>query len=93
MRIVLDNWADEAFAGVGEIFTAKQRAAGLPIVVDTTDASGMVRLEAPPGTYWVYARYELPYTELYWNVQVTLERGEPAELVLNRANAEERPKL
>ena len=93
MRIVIDNWADGAFADIGEVFTAKQRASGLQMAVDTTDASGMVRLQAAPGQYWVHARYELPYSELYWNVPVTLERGEPATVVLTRENAEERIKL
>jgi hypothetical protein len=93
MRIVMDNWAEEAFADVGEVFNEKQRASGLQLAVDTTDATGMVRLTAAPGQYWVHARYELPYSELYWNVPVTLERGEPTQVVLTRENAEERIKL
>jgi hypothetical protein len=93
MRIVMDNWAEEAFADVGEVFSEKQRASGLQLAVDTTDATGMVRLTAAPGQYWVHARYELPYSELYWNVPVTLERGEPTQVVLTRENAEERIKL
>lgn len=93
MRIVMDNWADEAFADIGEVFAAQQRASGLQMVVDTTEATGMVRLQAAPGQYWVHARYELPYSELYWNVPVTLERGEPVQVVLTRENAEERIKL
>lgn len=93
MRIVMDNWADEAFAGIADVFVAKQRASGLQLAVDTTDASGMVRLQAAPGEYWVHARYELPYSELYWNVPVTLERGEPVEVILTRENAEERLSL
>ncbi|MEX2465452.1 MAG: hypothetical protein WD995_00995 [Gemmatimonadota bacterium] len=95
IRILQDNWADEAFQGVGDIFLAKQREAGLDIAVDTTDASGVARgnLRVKPGQYWVHARYDLPYTELYWNVPVMVERGEPVIVELNRSNAEERPKL
>lgn len=93
MRIQIDNWADEAFADAFTVFTAKQRASGLPAVVDTTDASGMTRVQAPPGNYWVHARYELPYSELYWNVPVTLARGEPTQVRLTRENAEERIKF
>lgn len=93
MRIQIDNWADEAFAGAFDVFAAKQRAAGLQAVVDTTDASGVVRLQAAPGNYWVHARYELPYSELYWNVPVTLVRGDPTQLRLTRENAEERIKF
>ena len=93
MRIERDNWADEAFADIGEVFQAKQRASGLQVAVDTTDAQGIVRIQAAPGQYWIYARYELPYAELYWNVPVTLERGEPTQIVLTRENAQERTSL
>lgn len=93
MRIQIDNWADEAFAGAFDVFTAKTRASGLAAVVDTTGADGMIRLQAPPGNYWVHARYELPYSELYWNVPVTLERGEPQQIRLSAENAQERIKF
>ena len=93
MRIMMDNWADEAFADALEVFRAKEMASGLRTVVDTTDASGVVRFRVKPGKYWVHARYGLPYTELYWNVPVTLERGDPFQLRLTRENAEERIKL
>lgn len=95
VRILQDNWADEAFAGVGQIFLAKQREAGLDLAVDTTDANGVARrnLRVKPGQYWVHARYDLPYTELYWNVPITVERGEPVVVQLNMSNALERPKL
>jgi hypothetical protein len=41
----------------------------------------------------VYARYELAYTELYWNVPIEVTGGEPTTVVLTRANADERIKL
>lgn len=95
IRILQDNWADDAFAGIGEVFAAKQRETGLDWVVDTTDASGVARgnLMVEPGTYWVHARYELPYSELYWNEMITVEGGEPTTVRLTRENAEERIKL
>lgn len=94
IRIQRENWADEAFAGVGEVYAAKVRASGLKMHVDTTDAQGITRFQAlKPGQYWVHARFELPFTELYWNVPVEVPRGEPFTLELTRANAEERPKL
>ena len=46
-----------------------------------------------PGVYWVHARYELAYMELYWNVMVTVVKGEPHQVRLTRENAEERIKL
>lgn len=95
VRILQENWADEAFAGVGEIFAEMQRTSGLDLAVDTTDASGVARtnLSVRPGDYWVHARYELAYTELYWNVPITVARGEPTQVRLTRENAEERVKL
>jgi hypothetical protein len=95
VRILQDNWADEAFADVGTVFRDKQLASGLPAVVDTTDASGVARgkFRVRPGQYWLHARYPMTYTELYWNVPVTVERGDPVQVTLTRANAEERIRL
>lgn len=94
IRILQDNWADDAFADIGEVFRAKQLETGLDIAVDTTDASGVARnLAVRPGDYWVNARYELTYSELYWNVPVTIEGGDPVEVRLTRENAEERLRL
>jgi hypothetical protein len=98
IRILQDNWADEAFSGVGDIFVLKQRASGLPAAADTTDASGVARTfhmnaKLKPGDYWVHARYELTYTELYWNVPITVVADEPVQLRLTRANAQERLRL
>jgi hypothetical protein len=98
IRILQDNWADEAFNGVSAIFLEKQREAGLPLASDTTDANGVARgfhlnAKLKPGVYWATARYEQTYTELYWNVQFTVVAGEPVQLRLNRDNAVERLKL
>jgi hypothetical protein len=95
VRIVQDNWADDAFAEVTAVFRAKETESGLDAVTDTTDASGVARqnLQVRPGQYWVNARYELTYSELYWNVPITVERGEPLQVRLTRENAEERLRL
>jgi hypothetical protein len=93
VRVVRDNWADEAFADYGEIQLAKIRASGRQVVADTTDANGVAQMAVPPGEWWVYARYDLPYEELYWNVRVQIDKGDPVEIRLNRANAQLRPKL
>ncbi len=95
IRILQENWADDAFAGIGPVFAEKARTSGLDWVVDTTDASGVARrnLRVAPGAYWVHARYELAYTELYWNFPIDVQRGEPITVVLNRENAQERVKL
>ena len=81
--------------GAERVFLAKRQASGLDEATDTTDAMGVARthLQVKPGQYWVYARYELVYTELYWNVMITVERGEPIQVRLTRENADERIKL
>jgi hypothetical protein len=95
VRILQENWGDDAFADVGSAFAAKVEASGLDVAVDTTDASGVARrnLRVAPGRYWVHARYELAYSELYWNVPITVERGDPVQVRLTRDNAEERLRL
>jgi len=93
IRLLREDWEDQAFADYPAVLTAKTRDLRRQIVTDTTDASGVVRISAQPGQWWVHARYELPFVELYWNQPVTVERGEPVTVRLNRTNAQERPKL
>ena len=93
-RLLREQWADEAFADVSSALALHERASGLTTLYDTTDASGVADgFEAKAGAYWVSARYELPYTELYWNVPVTVVGGEPPQIRLTRENALVRPKL
>ena len=91
MRVAQANWADQAFADVDMVFGAKMEMSGLDQAADTTGVEGVAQFEVPPGRYWVYARYERPYDELYWNEPVDVARGEPAELRLTGENAEVRP--
>ncbi len=93
IRLLREAWADEAYAEVGIAMTAHERASGLQVLADTTDANGIAEFEAKAGGYWVTARYELPYTELYWNVSINVVRGEPLQVRLTRDNASSRPKL
>ena len=93
IRLLREQWADEAYVDVGEVMIAHERASGLEVLYDTTDASGIAEFEAKAGAYWVTARYELPYTELYWNVFLEVVRGEPEQVRLTRDNATARPKL
>ncbi|NIP59405.1 MAG: hypothetical protein GWM92_13845 [Gemmatimonadetes bacterium] len=93
IRMAREAWADEAFADAFEVIDAKIQAAGMEPVVDTTDAGGTVTVQAPPGQWWVHARHELPYSELYWNEPIEVSRDAPTEISLTRANAEERPNL
>lgn len=87
-------WGDEAFASINEVIEARLEESGLVEHWDTTDANGVVRFRGlKKGDWWVHARYDLPYTELYWNVPVQVEGGDPITVVLNRENAQVRPKL
>lgn len=87
-------WGDEAFASVNDVIEARLEASGLTEHYDTTDANGVVRFQGlKKGDWWIHARYDLPYTELYWNVPVQVEGGDPITLILNRENAQVRPKL
>ncbi|MCE2456138.1 MAG: hypothetical protein J4G12_10075 [Gemmatimonadetes bacterium] len=90
-----DIWADEAYANITEVIELKLAEAGADRMYDTTDASGVARgtFMVAPGEYWVHARYELVYTELYWNLPITIEGSEPVTITLGRENAEERAKL
>ena len=93
IRMLREQWADDAFVGVDEAMLRHERESGLTTLYDTTDASGIAdSFEARAGDYWVTARYELPYTELYWNVRVTIG-SEPVQIRLTEANATSRPKL
>ena len=91
MRIVKDQWADEAYASVMDVFAAKAQETGQAFVVDTTDAQGYTLADVPPGQWWVYAFYEQAYTELYWNLPITVERGAPLEVRLTPGTAAVRP--
>jgi hypothetical protein len=93
VRVARNNWADEAYAPVDSIIEARLRAMRSEEVWDTLGAQGAERIRVKPGRWWVYARYELPYAELYWNVPIDVPRGETVQVVLNRQNAQVRPKL
>jgi len=93
VKIAIQNWEADAFVELDPIWVAKVREVGRPEAADTTDASGVALLEVPEGEYWVHARLEEVYNELYWNVPVSVTGGEPTTVTLTRDNAELRPKL
>jgi hypothetical protein len=93
VRLLRDNWADEVFAPVDQLIYARLKELGRKELADTTEATGLARFKAQPGEWWITARYDLPYEELYWNIPVTVQRGAPVEVKLTRDNAQVRPKL
>lgn len=86
-------WADQAYAKIDSVIGARLEEMDREEYTDTTSENGIVRFELEPGQWWIHARYDLPYEELYWNVPVDVTRGEPIQVVLNAAAAEARPKF
>ncbi|HUG39607.1 MAG TPA: hypothetical protein VMM12_03945 [Longimicrobiales bacterium] len=87
-------WADEAYAPVDSIIEARLEETGLEELADTTDAQGVARFRGVrPGQWWVHARFDRQYDELYWNEPIEVPRGEELVVRLNRDNAEVRQKM
>ena len=93
VRIMRENWADDAYADVGLVFDARLAEAGRQVLYDTTSADGVATFEVPAGQWWVSARHELPFDELYWNLAITIEGTEPMQFMLDGDNAVLRPNL
>ncbi|CAN5792237.1 hypothetical protein BH23GEM10_BH23GEM10_13260 [soil metagenome] len=93
-QTAMDQWADIAYTDFDRVTSARMAESGLAEVVDTTNANGVVRITGlkKGRQYWVHARYELAFEELYWNIPVT-PGDEPVQIELNRATAQVRPKL
>ncbi|MFO7894854.1 MAG: hypothetical protein R6U63_14060 [Longimicrobiales bacterium] len=94
IEIARQNWADEAFAPIDSIFTARFEELGLEEQRDTTNAQGMARFRGvQAGQWWVTARYDRQFDELYWNVPVEVNSGEEVLVELIEDNAEVRQKM
>jgi uncharacterized protein YdcH (DUF465 family) len=87
-RIRQEQWEAEAFEDYPDILAERLREARRDILADTTDAMGQATFRPPTGEWWVHTRYQLPTEELYWNVRVNVERGDPLVVRLTRENAE-----
>lgn len=90
IRVVREVWGDEAFRDYDEVVAARLESLRREEIVDTTDAAGRIRVRVPEGRWWIYSRYTLPFSELYWNVPLEV-RGDSVVVQLNRQNAEARP--
>jgi len=88
---LLTAWEDDAFSDWDLVVNERLRSERREILRDTTDATGRADVRPPPGQWWVYARYPIGVDELYWNVPVTVERGDPVEVRLTPQNADVRP--
>lgn len=93
IAIARQNWADEAFAPVDSIFSARYEALGLEERWDTTGAQGTVRFTGvKSGEWWINARYDRQFDELYWNVPIEVT-GDEMTVELTEQNAEVRQKM
>lgn len=90
IRVVREAWAERAFADYDRVVEARLTALDMEEMADTTVASGFASFRVPAGRYWVYARYTLPYEELYWNVPVEVS-GDSTHITLSPENAQRRP--
>ncbi len=87
-------WADEAFAPVDSIFASRLEESGLEEYWDTTSTEGAARFrDVPSGQWWVTARYDRQFDELYWNVPVEVTGGEETTVRLTEENAEVRQNM
>jgi hypothetical protein len=92
IRLAREQWGDAAYIDFDEIRSARLRELRLTEAVDTTNENGVVQFGGlRSGNWWIHARYDLPYAELYWNVPI--EKDGEVQLQLTRENAEVRPKL
>jgi hypothetical protein len=92
IRTAREAWADRAFADFDKVVAVKVKESGREEMADTTNGDGIARFKAPKGRWWVYARYAMPYEELYWNVPIEVT-GDSAAVTLTRENAQVRPVL
>lgn len=90
LRVARETWAESAFRDFQSIVEAKLEQSRREEFADTTNAAGIARFRAPEGRWWVYARYTLPYEELYWNIPIEVS-GDSTHLRLSEENAEKRP--
>ncbi|MDX1674033.1 MAG: hypothetical protein R3314_04430 [Longimicrobiales bacterium] len=94
ITIARQNWADEAFAAVDSIFDARYEELGREEHWDTTGAQGTAYFPGvPSGEWWVHARYDRQFDELYWNVPIQVNSGEELQVELTEENAEVRQKM
>src|SRR5690606_9554063 len=87
IRGVREAWAERAYADYDQVVAAKLQQLKREELADTTNANGVTVFRAPAGRWWVYARYTLPYEELYWNIPIEVT-GDSAHVVLSPANAQ-----
>lgn len=85
IRALRDTWAQTAYEGYVQITDSIVQARGREIVRDTTNARGWVTVTLPEGQWWVHARTQRPFEEVYWNVPLRPSRTDTLRLTPENA--------
>jgi hypothetical protein len=94
LRLAREQWEDAAYNDFERVVALRLREMRREERADTLDANGVIRHRGlPTGEWWVVARYDMPFEELYWNIPIAVTRGEPVQVQLTRQTAQVRPKL
>jgi hypothetical protein len=94
IRLQREQWEDAAYADVDRVIAVRLRELRREPAADTLDANGVRRVRGlRGGNWWITAHYDLPFEELYWNIPIQVERGDPTTVQLTRQTAQVRPKL
>jgi hypothetical protein len=91
IRIAIQAWEEEAFAGYDDAVTEILQSTGKEIYEDTTNADGVVRRSLSGGDWWVHTRIQIPRGEFYWNLRIDPSAGDTIRL--DTSNAEDRVRL
>jgi hypothetical protein len=91
MKAVISNWENDAFAGYTAVVDSILQQRGMEAKTDTTDAEGYAGADIKGDGWWAYARYSLPFQELYWNLRIDTMKADT--LRLTRENAQVRLKM
>lgn len=91
MRAVENTWEDQAFAPYDSIVDGLLKQRGKKIVADTTNDQGYATGDIKGDHWYVYARYTLPFEELYWNLRIDTIKADTIKLT--RKNAQVRLKM
>ena len=91
-KLAREQWSDAAYVDIDRVIDSRLREMRLTEHADTTSENGIARFRGlRRGEWWIHARYDLPFDELYWNVPINAD-GE-MQIQLTRENAQVRPKL
>jgi hypothetical protein len=94
VRLAREQWEDAAYNDVERVIAARLRELRREQLADTLDGNGVTRIRGlANGEWWITARFDMPFEELYWNIPIVVGRGDPVQVQLTPQTAVARPKL